>query len=336
MNENKGGTVVAINRATTAALELPEGFKEVEWLGVKRCSGEQAPRLVRLGDLVRWLEGDQLRSRAEALAMLIEALKPEHLPHLADLDRGQQRARPLTAADAFGFRTQQDLDAQRDRDIREATNAAWEASRGGTPKRWRDGGSDIARQLGARRALASGAPAAVAVEPGLPALLKRLHSDWVGKFPRKGAPDLLDDPRVRSANLAVSLPLAYELWDFGVPAHAPAAPVVELVPQRKPGEPLTWDELKAARPKQDEGSPPLEWTPEQVKRGQMEKAARVEANGGSARGVIKSMATELDISDAALNLQLKKGVQLSIATGRWEWVQPGKRQTETNRRGRVR
>lgn len=332
--KGKGAGVAEIHRAPGANVTLPDDFFEAPGFGVKRSDGTHAPRLVRLGDVVRWLQGDEARSRDEAVALILDKLRAEHWPSLAELDKGSARAKPLLDDERFGYPTQQAIADKLTKQRREAAQRALGASRNwvtmggslvpGVPRRWQDVAAPSMR-----RATGGGGsdaePAPVAVAPGLPALVRLIGDAWgpTSRRPQAGAPDRLDDPRWRVAHLAVALPLAFDLWGLGHVAEAPKAP------ERKPGEPRPWAELVAYRLSAEAS---IDWSAEDVKRLQLERQARIDGAGGSVRGVTKGIADELDKTDAAINNQLKREVEYSKADGQWRFVEPGKREAGQRRR----
>lgn len=334
-DKGKGAEVATIHRAPGAGVSLPDDFIEAQGFGTKRCEGPNAPRLVRLGDVVRWLQGDESRSRDEAVALILATLRAEHWPSLAELDKGSARAKPLHNDERFGYPTQQ---AIADKQAKQRRDAAQQAR--GHSQNWVTMGGALGSGVSNRQQTVSvrqtqratprpsggaeGVTEPVAVASGWPALVRLISNSWGTNrlHPPAGAPDRLDDPRLRVAHLAVALPLAYDLWGLGRVAAHPTAP------QRKPGEPRPWGELVAYRLSTEAS---IEWSAEDVMRLQLERKARVLAANGSVRGVAKGIAEELKKTEAAINNQLKRQVEYNKGDGRWEFVDSGKREAKQKR-----
>jgi len=229
------GELLALLRSDVAAeVKLRDDFPEAEGFGFRGLDNTPAGRVVRLGDVVRWLQRSKPRPEGEALALVLDALTPAHMPALCELDHGPRRmhAKTIDAVGRFGCPTQDKL------------NAAWAKRRqlasghvSGNGSSWVTMGGALGNTLVDRRGFGvhivvpePGTPGgpAVAVEAGLPALLASIAKDWQAPFTknRQGVVNI-DAPDVWASRLAIRLNVAHALWGCGQPIEAPA---VEVAP----------------------------------------------------------------------------------------------------------
>lgn len=241
-------------------------------------------RLVRLADVLRWLQASREIPRRDALNLLCEAMPAEVMGGLYWLQPAAF-ATPVPATHTFGFPTAEQIEKRKATDRQNALQAGLERER-------QHGRFDGGWHLQNGR-ISAGYPEPT--EPGLPALLKYLRGYWV---PNKRNPDpaydVLDDPRVRYATtLAIRLDKAHALWGYGHRVGALQLPDVVSA------APATWAELLIFR-KMHPGAP---WSASQKGILKKEKSRRVALPG--ATGVAKAMAAELGITVTLVNNHIR-------------------------------
>ena len=172
-------------------------------------------RLVRLADVLRWLQSSREVPRTKALKLLCDEMPAEVMGWLYWL-HPTDYATAVSSNYAFNYETAELIAARKAQDRQNAIQKGLELERSygrfGVP----------AAVVGGRISVGYPEP----TEPGLPALLKRLQSLWVlTKFNRAATCDVLDDPRTRVHALAIRLDKAHALWVYGrvVATEPPAA-----------------------------------------------------------------------------------------------------------------
>lgn len=183
-----------------------------------------AGKLVRLAEVLRWLQLSRGIPRVAALELLCGAMPAEFISWLYWLQPSDY-AKPVPSNYAFDYKTAEQIAAQKVQDRQNAIKKGLELERShgryGVP----------AAMVGGRISLGYLEPTV----PGLPALLKRLKSLWVlTKLKTAATCDVLDDPRTGVHALAIRLDKAHELWGFGqVVGHPPIdTPATHPLPSR--------------------------------------------------------------------------------------------------------
>lgn len=214
--------------------EPPGSWQLNTAFGYMACDKSPAGRLVRLADVLRWIESTQSIPRVEALDVLCEAMPPEIMQGLHWVQPGNY-SKPVPVDYGFGYKSA----TQIKKDVAQANHAAIQRALKTNQNTWGGFRSEFCFQSG-RIAYKPPEP----TEPGLPALLKALNRSWSSlKFNRAATVDILDDPRVSSlTQLAITLEKAAEIWGYGrVLATVDSTPQTfsELVTFRKanPGSP---------------------------------------------------------------------------------------------------
>jgi hypothetical protein len=259
------GEMLALLRTDAAAkVTLREDFPEAEGFGFRGLDNTPAGRVVRLGDVVRWLQKSKPCPEGEALALVLDRLTPAHMHALCELDHGLRPmyAKALDAAGRFNCPTQDKL------------NGAWAKRQqlasghvSGSRSSWVTMGGELGNTPADRRGFGvhivvpkPGTPGGpgVAVEAGLPALLASIAKDWKAPFAknRQGVVNI-DAPDVWASRLAIRLNVAHALWSCGQPIAAPAvevAPTAETplaAPAGMPAPDEEWTGPKLAALKDD-------------------------------------------------------------------------------------
>lgn len=183
-------------------------------------------RLVRLADIVRWIEADKVLPRLQAVDALCAGLDAGALGVLYQVRPGDYAERK-PANHTYGYLTVSQANAAQRKGAIAArggsgwsavpTNAAWSATQWGNGDSrpagpWPSNGGNSKRQS---------QPTPVA--PGLPALVRRIRETW-GAAVRKGAGDVLDANTGELAALALPVDTAYSLFGWGSVAQ-----VVQLI-----------------------------------------------------------------------------------------------------------
>lgn len=200
------GTLEPAHQATGDVQPLAE-WQQNTAHGFMGCDSTPAGRLVRLADLVRWLEAGKALPRSKAVEALCDGL---HAGALGAL----YRVRPGEYADrqppnhAYGYKTCSEVvDAQR-RAAAQRGGSAWSAA---PTVNWVTG-KPSRQSITVRKPAVQPTP----VAPGLAALLRRIRESWGGApGARKGAGDVLDATTGELAALAITLDMAYALWGWG-------------------------------------------------------------------------------------------------------------------------
>jgi hypothetical protein len=171
-----------------------------------------AGRLVRLAEVLRWLQSSRGLPRTDALKLLCDGLNAEVMGWLYWLQETTW-AVPVSPIHTFGFMTTEQIAASEERS-RQQQYQAWLRQ-----QRQNNSFGTSFNRFGAALTVQNGrisTKRSEPVEPGLPALLKYLRGYW-GQSQLRGATcDALDDKRIPNATLlAIRLDKAYELWRYG-------------------------------------------------------------------------------------------------------------------------
>ena len=246
-------------------------------------------RLVRLADVLRWLQSSRSLPRTDALKLLCDGLNVEAMGWLYWL-QATTWAVPVSPVYTFGYATAEQIAVRKETDGRQQRQAWLERERQNnrfcTPM----------TAISGRISTSYPEP----TEPGLPALLKYLQGWWTLSTRRGGTCDVLDDLKIRYATtLAIRLDKAHALWDYG----RTAVPVKDfdmtmIAPPDK--LPTTWAELVDFRKRH----PLATWCVTQKALVEPEKLRREAVLG--ATGVAKVMAGELGISVTLLNNKIRQ------------------------------
>ncbi|MGC4059872.1 MAG: hypothetical protein QM749_03025 [Aquabacterium sp.] len=274
-------------------LTLPDNFAQADGFGFKGMDSTPGGRVVRLGDVVRWLESTRPCPQSEAIDLVLNALQPDHMPALCELDRAGKHARPIDVDGRFGCPTQDEL------------SAAWARRKAGGATQWRyanaPAGSGGVYTLVPEPG-SEGGPA-VATAPGLPALLdmvkRELKKPAMGKLGPAASP--IDDSGNQAGRLAILLTVAYELWWRGCPRQQGASIVVEDEPASDALK--TFAQLAAFR--KVEANKGTAWTDDMKVILFEEKAKRTKKPG--AKGVASAMASDLGVTVTFLNKKVSEG-----------------------------
>lgn len=164
-----------------------------------------AGRLVRLAEVLRWLQSSRGLPRTDALKLLCDGLNAEVMGWLYWL-QPTTWAVPVSPAHTFGYATAEQIAVRKEKDGQQQRQAWLERERQNN----RFGTSMTA--INGRISTSYPEP----TEPGLPALLKYLQGWWTLSTRRGATCDVLDDLKIRHATtLAIRLDKAHALWDYG-------------------------------------------------------------------------------------------------------------------------
>lgn len=276
-----------------AMVQPPEGWVREGEFGHMAFEAGEPGRLVRLADVLKWLQSSREIPRGEALPLLCDVMPAEVMGWLYWL-RPTSYAIPVAENCTFGYATAAQIEEQKATARQNALEAARREDgylRGGSP-----------RFLVLNGKIMTSYPEPTT--PGLPALLKYLQGWWSHSKRRGATCDVLDDPKIRYATtLAIRLDKAHELWGYGrLVGQAQAVEVAEA-------EPATWAQLVSLR-KRHAGSV---WSVTQKVLIAEEKARRDKVVG--AMGTAKAMASDLGISVTALNGHIRSAKEAGKRAG---------------------
>ena len=196
-------------------------------------------RLVRLADLLHWLEKTHSLPRVVALEEMCKAMPPDVVSWLYWVQPGDY-AKPVPVEFMWGYKTAAQIEERRKAEIADSIHKGLQREL----KNARSGGRYGGGWSFESGKIRTGTPEPT--EPGLPALLKTLRHYWTP--PKRLNPatcDILDDPKlVGLVNLAIRLDKAAALWGYGQILRAvdsEPSTFVDLVKLReaKPGSPWT-------------------------------------------------------------------------------------------------
>lgn len=184
-------------------------------------------RLVRLADVLRWLQSSRALPRSKALKLLCDGMPAGVISWLYRLQPSDY-AMAVPSNYAFNYETAEQIAARQFQDRQNAIQKGLELER----SYGRFGPFAV---VGGRITFGYPEP----TKPGLPALLKRLQSLWVPTKLRRGATcDVLDDPRSILTALAIPLDKAHEFWGYGTVVTAPLSAETQPASKEWPGESL--------------------------------------------------------------------------------------------------
>lgn len=211
-------------------VELPGEWHPNTAFGFMACDKSTAGRLVRLADVLRWIESTQSIPRMEALQVLCTAMPPEIMQWLHWI-KANDYSKPVPVNFGFGYQSAEQIARDNAQARQEAIDRDWENRQ----RTW-DGFRPGLAVTGGRRILTDQEP----TEPGLPALLKALNRSWsTTEFNRSATVDILDDPRRSSlTQLAITLEKAAEIWGYGRVSDAAPVPSIHVA-EEWTGERLT-------------------------------------------------------------------------------------------------
>lgn len=206
---NQSGATVTPIRQQPPQIEPPEGVFDLRSaFGFMAFKEGNEGRLVRLAEVLRWIEHSQSLPRVAALKKLCDGLQPEAMQWLYWL-RDTDYATPVPPDHLFGYKTADELRLEQISREQKCDQQQWENSQ--------------TNSLGVPRPqwnAVSGSLTFVdqeATEPGLPALLKALQAYWTRKkFNAAAKVEILDDLRFKHLTpLAIRLDKAHEIWGYG-------------------------------------------------------------------------------------------------------------------------
>jgi hypothetical protein len=193
----------------------PDGWTQKNALGFLGFDSTPAGRLVRLADVVRWLEDARCLPRSDAIQAVIDALPEDVMGWLYQIKQGA-KAQLVQPNCTFGQATEQSI--TKDKEDQRQINAQrqWEAENKAT---WRHSSSRFGVSLGIVNGMVGTTKVdPVPVMPGRPALAQYLGK-WVSVKPErtiKGNPiDTLDSKPDLIAYLAIPHAKAAEVWGWG-------------------------------------------------------------------------------------------------------------------------
>lgn len=213
-----------------------------------RVDATPAGLLVRLADVLHWLEKTHSLPRVVALEEMCKAMPPDVVSWLYWVQPGDY-AKPVPVEWMWGGRTAAQIEAKRKADIADSTRKGLQRER----ENQRNGRFDATwhfESIGKQITMTPPEP----TEPGLPALLKILGKYWKqSRRTRLSTCDILDDPTMTNlVNLAIRLDKAAAIWGYGQILRAvdsEPSTFVDLVKLRKakPGSPWTAAQLQIVR-----------------------------------------------------------------------------------------
>ena len=189
--------------AERQTISPPDGWALQSPFGYMRYDATPAGLLVRVAEVLRWLEKAHSLPRVAALKAMCEAMPPDVVNSLFWL-RHNDYAKAVPGSFMWGFATAAQIEAKRKADTE---NRIFRDL-----KRKRDyPNADIVFVTPKIK------PTPCATEPGLPALLKILGKYWKqSRRTRLSTCDILDDPTTTNlVNLAIRLDKAAALWGYG-------------------------------------------------------------------------------------------------------------------------
>lgn len=258
-----------------------DGWQQEHALGFLRFDPTPDGRLVRLADVVRWLQSSDALPRKTAVQALCDGLNAGALRALYKVAKGEYAVR-VAPNHAYGYHTIATLKKANDdakaAALTEARRASWNAV---APTHRRVAVS-VSRPSGKIHE---------PVTPGLPALRRRICDLWLPHTEWKGE-DVLDLPKPELSRLAIRIDVAYALWGWGS-----VASVMPLrVAAKQDEEPKTWAALVQFVSSHKNA---MKWT---VERKQILVAEfNRRSSLPSSSGVAASMAKEVGISVSRFN-----------------------------------
>lgn len=219
-----------VDQISTYAVEPPQGWEPRSLFGFMAFGVGPASRLVRLADVLRWLEQSGSLPRKAAVEALCKAMPEDVMTWLYAL-RLNDYAEPVPPDSTFGFKTAAQIEAKKAAHRQEVSQRELERERDGW---W--GRGHLFNEAGKIRTTWP-----EPTEAGLPALLKRIRQTWAYAVRNRAATcDVLDDPRSVLTALAVPLDKAHAAWGYG----QVVAPVVAPEAASESGKKWTDEKLK--------------------------------------------------------------------------------------------
>jgi hypothetical protein len=207
MEKSKGKA----SKQAQQAINPPDGWALQSPFGYMRVDATPAGLLVRLADVLHWLEKTNSLPRVAALEEMCKVMPPDVVTWLYWV-QPTDYAKPVPLGYMWGYRTAEQIDVERKADINARIQRAWqrehELARNGM-----FGATSWFKSVGKPTAIAPPEP----TEPGLPALVKILGKYWkLSRRTRHSTCDILDDPTMASlVNLAIPLDRAAAIWGYG-------------------------------------------------------------------------------------------------------------------------
>jgi len=213
----------------------PDDWQLNSAFGIMAADSTPAGRLVRLAEVLRWIEQSQSIPRLVALKVFCDALPADVMQWLYWVQPGDY-AKPVPVDYLFGYQSKEQIE----KDIAKAAQARlqreWEADQN-TFDGFRGHFYFTRSVIGYTHTLPT--------EPGFPALYKIINKTWENqKRLRSSVIEILDDPKVIYLTpLSISINKAAEIWGYGKTINVvESTPVnfVELVKYRKENEGAAW------------------------------------------------------------------------------------------------
>lgn len=208
-------------KPSPTTVQLPEGWVLEGPFGHMAFEPGDSGRLARLAEVVKWIQTSEAMPRSEAVELLCERMPADVMTGLYQLaGKNKGRAKPVPVNHLFGYKTAEQIDAEKAIDRQNASQARF--------MREREAGRFGSRFYIQNGRIGIGYPAPS--EPGRPALLRYLRACWIQAKPLKDATcDILDDLTRRFElvnSLAIPLDKACALWGYGRVVADTAPPVM--------------------------------------------------------------------------------------------------------------
>ena len=132
----KTGAVVPLIPLKSEAILPPESWQLKTSFGYMRANGEEGVELVRLADLLRWIEDTRQVPRKKAIEMMLEALPPDVMDWLFQL-KPDDYAEPVAKDHMFGQMTTGQAQAREDEARRNRDEKEFRKAQGPFATNWR-------------------------------------------------------------------------------------------------------------------------------------------------------------------------------------------------------
>jgi len=196
---------------STVEPPAPGGWQLKTSFGFMSADGTPSGRLVRLADVLRWIEDTQSVPRAAAVKVFFEAMPPEIMQWLYWVQPSDY-AKPVPPEYGFGFKSAEQIEQAKAVARQNALQKEWESQSRSFEPGWRFQGATM---NGGQISLSEPQP----TEPGFPALFRVLERWWKQtKFLKTSTVDILDDPHNSLrliTTLSILLDKAVEIWGYG-------------------------------------------------------------------------------------------------------------------------
>ena len=239
-------------------VEPPERWQQDSKLGFLGRDSTKAGRLVRVADLVRWVQSARGVPRALAVDLVCAAIQRDVMSSLYVLSNTAGYAEPVGNEDMYGWLTCAQAKTKQASINEGAKQSAYAAyvSRGG-----QDGIKlDAARAYG----YSESPPPESYSEPGWPALVKRMRADWTSpklsiraKRSTGVEVDSLDDERSPVARVAILVAKANELFGYGASVTRCDLPARDVANRRTEDMVQAPAELPVTQPAKADGT--IDW-----------------------------------------------------------------------------